>query len=90
MRPAILNGSEYWASNEMEEIQMLVTKMRILRWMYDVTILWGIRNEYIRSLQIINIAGKIGEIGLRWFDHLKRRNIKNIVKKTREIKIDGN
>lgn len=38
----------------------------------------------------MNIAGKIKENRLKWFEHVKRRNNDDIVKKICEIRVDGN
>lgn len=49
--------------------------MRILRWLYGMTRLDRIRNEYVReSLGVTNIVGKMGENRLSWFGHVEKRN----------------
>lgn len=42
MMSAIINGSEFWALNKMDEI-------KIFGWMYGVTRLDRFRNEYMRK-----------------------------------------
>lgn len=66
---------------------MTVAEMKILRGMCGVTRLeW----KYKKSLGIVNIAGKIRENTLKWFRNVERINYDNIVKKTDEIKVEGN
>lgn len=48
--------------------------------MHSVTRLDRIRNKYIRgSLGVTNIAGKVRENKLKWFGHVERRNVDDIV-----------
>lgn len=67
---------------------MDIAEIRMLRWTHGVSEMDKIRNEYIKtSLGVTNIAGKIREKRLKWFGHIKRRNIEDTVKKIDEISV---
>ena len=54
----------------------MVAEMRMVRWMCGFTRMDGIRNDVIRSLaEVAPIEEKIRESRLRWFAHVKRRNV---------------
>lgn len=56
-----------------------------------VTRLDKIKNEYRRgNVELAGIAGKIKENRLKLYGRLERRNNKKIVKKLREIGLEGN
>ena len=75
VRPAMLYGSECWATRKCDEQKMHVTEMKMLRWAGGVTKLDKIRNEYIRgTFKVAEIQHKMQENRLRWFGHIMRRN----------------
>ena len=74
VRPAMLYGSETWASRRSDEKRLDVTEMRMLRWAFGITRRDQVRNEHIRgSMRIAKISNRVKESRLRWFGHLRRR-----------------
>ena len=74
IRPAMLYGSECWATKYENEQKMRVAEMRMLRWMCGHTRLDRIRNEKIREkVGVAPIDEKMRESRLRWFGHVCRR-----------------
>uniref|UniRef100_A0A2A4JTH5 Reverse transcriptase domain-containing protein n=1 Tax=Heliothis virescens TaxID=7102 RepID=A0A2A4JTH5_HELVI len=74
IRPAILYGTECWASTKRHLSKLHVTEMRMLRWSAGVTLLDKVRNTHIRgSYKIAPIAEKVQERRLQWYGHVLRR-----------------
>ena len=70
---------------------MIVTEMRMLRWMCGKTMRDKVGNERIRKMiEVAPIDKKIRENRLRWFDHIQRRPINAPVRKSGVIHIEGN
>ena len=64
--------------------------MRIIKWMRDHTILDKIRNEVTREkVEVTPIADKIRESRLRWFGHIKRRDINTPLHRCERIDISN-
>lgn len=81
IRPAVLYGSECWATNKTHLNKLHTTEMRMLRWSAGVTLLDKIRNEYIRgSFKVAPITEKVQEKRLRWYGHVQRRPDDHMVK----------
>ncbi|XP_048006059.1 uncharacterized protein LOC125241562 [Leguminivora glycinivorella] len=81
IRPAVLYGSECWATNKQHLDKLHVTEMRMLRWSAGVTLLDKLRNQYIRgSFKIAPIVEKLKEKCLRWYGHIQRRSDDHMVK----------
>ena len=60
--------------------------MRMIRWMCGHTRLDKIRNEVIRGkIGVSSIGDKIREIRLRWFGHIRRKNMDTPVKRCEKI-----
>ena len=60
--------------------------MRMIRWICGHTRLDRIRNEVIRDkIGVTFIEEKIGEARLRWFGHIRRRNMDASVKRCERI-----
>ncbi|XP_063372213.1 uncharacterized protein LOC134660405 [Cydia amplana] len=81
VRPAILYGTECWASTKQHVQKLHTTEMRILRWSAGVTRRDRIRNEYVRgSFKIAPIEEKLKEKRLRWYGHVLRRPSDHMVR----------
>ena len=74
IRPALMYGTECWATKRCHIQKMSVAEMRMLRWMSGNTMRDKVRNEIIRKkLGVAPIEDKMRENRLRWFGHVKRR-----------------
>ncbi len=62
------------AVEKAQEKKLDVAEMRMLRWMSGVTKLDRIRNERIRGTTTVGeISKKVQENGLKWYEHVLRR-----------------
>jgi len=60
----------------------MVVKMRMIRWTCGYTRLDRIRNVVIRErVRVAPLEDKLREIRLRWFRHVKRRNVSALVRR---------
>ncbi|KAL6513478.1 hypothetical protein OROGR_020964 [Orobanche gracilis] len=76
IRPALLYGTECWAVKQCHVHKMPVAEMRMLRWMCGHTRKDRVRNEIIRTkVGVTCIENKMRENRLRWFGHIKRREM---------------
>ncbi|XP_047988405.1 uncharacterized protein LOC125228012 [Leguminivora glycinivorella] len=86
VRPALLYGSECWATNKAHLNKLHTTEMRMLRWSAGVTMMDKIKNVYIRgSFKVAPITEKLTEKRLRWYGHVQRRPENYMVKVALEI-----
>ncbi|GLS47117.1 hypothetical protein GCM10007884_51210 [Methylobacterium brachythecii] len=91
IRPAILYGSECWATRKQHMDKISVAEMRMLRWMCGKTRKDKIRNEHIREiLGVAPIEQKMRENRLRWFGHVQRRPLDAPVRKCEVLIPDCN
>ena len=73
VRPAILYGSKCWPIKKTQVQRLMVSEMRMIRWMCGYMRMDRIRNEVIRDLvNVAPIEDKMRETRLRWFGHVKR------------------
>ncbi|XP_075096148.1 uncharacterized protein LOC142174255 [Nicotiana tabacum] len=64
--------------------------MRMLRWMCEHTRKDKIRNEVIRDkMEVASMEAKLRESRLRWFGHVRRRNIDASVRSCERLTIAG-
>jgi len=90
VRPAMLYGTDCWAIKKKQARKLEVAEMRMLRWMCGHTRLDRIRNDIIRDrLGMANISDKIREGRLRWFGHVKRRQMTAPVRSVETLIIEG-
>ncbi|KAL6494135.1 Glycine--tRNA ligase, chloroplastic/mitochondrial 2 [Orobanche gracilis] len=76
IRPALLYGTECWAVKQCHVHKMPVAEMRMLRWMCGHTRKDRVRNEIIRTkVGVTCIENKMRENRLKWFGHIKRREM---------------
>ncbi|XP_035841304.1 uncharacterized protein LOC118488194 [Helianthus annuus] len=82
--------TECWSIKKAQARKMDVAEMRMLRWMYGHTRLDRIRNEDFRErLGVANISDKIKEGRLRWFEHVKRRQLTTPVRVVEGLIVEG-
>ncbi|KAK3559103.1 hypothetical protein QTP86_004117 [Hemibagrus guttatus] len=68
-----------------QESELEVAELKMLRFSLGVTRLDRIRNEYIRGTAHVGRLGdKVREARLRWFGHVQRRDMHNIIQRFRE------
>ncbi|XP_061708627.1 uncharacterized protein LOC133518879 [Cydia pomonella] len=80
IRPAILYGTECWASTQQHLSKLHATEMRMLRWSAGVTLLDKVRNIHIRgSCKVAPIIDKVKERRLRWYGHILCRPTDHMV-----------
>ncbi|XP_070026270.1 uncharacterized protein [Nicotiana sylvestris] len=76
VRPTMLYGAECWPAKKSHDQKMKVAEMRMLRWMCGHTRKDRITNKVIRDkVGVASIEDKLRESSLRWFGHVKRRDI---------------
>ncbi|XP_060184057.1 uncharacterized protein LOC132613816 isoform X1 [Lycium barbarum] len=90
VRPAMLYGAECWPVKISHVQKMKVAEMRMLRWMCGHTRSDRIRNEAIRDkVGVASVEDKMREMRLRWFGHVKRRDIDAPVWRCERLAMDG-
>ncbi|KAD3338666.1 hypothetical protein E3N88_34187 [Mikania micrantha] len=77
----MMYGSECWPIKKIQERKLETAEMRMLRWICGHTRLDRIRNETIRGrLGVACISDKVREGRLRWFGHVRRRDVLALVR----------
>ncbi|KAD3338158.1 hypothetical protein E3N88_33679 [Mikania micrantha] len=90
VRPAMMYGSDVWPIKKTQQRKLESAEMRMLRWMCGHTRLDRIRNEVIREkLEIACISDKVREGRLRWFGHVRRRNLLAPVRRVESLIVEG-
>ncbi|KAK3555069.1 hypothetical protein QTP86_007979 [Hemibagrus guttatus] len=85
VRAAMLYGLETVSLRKRQESELEVAELKMLRFSLGVTRLDRIRNEYIRGTAHVGCLGdKVREARLRWFGHVQRRDMHNIIQRFRE------
>lgn len=88
--PIMLYGAETWTMTEREWSRMQAGEMRFLRAIKGKTRRDRIRNEDIRrELNMESIRGKIENMRIRWFGHMKRMGEDRLPRKMEEMRIEG-
>ncbi|MFS8031457.1 hypothetical protein Hanom_Chr17g01546151 [Helianthus anomalus] len=86
----MLYGTDCWAIKKIHARKLDVAEMRMLRWMCGHTRLDKIRNEVFRvRLGVACISDKIREGRLRWFGHVKRRQMTDPIRIVETLTVDG-
>ena len=90
IRPAMLYGSETWAT-KIEDIRKIQrSEMKMLRWMTGVSLSERKSNECVRSmLAIDDVAEVMRRNRLRWFGHVERRDELCWIKRIETLQVDG-
>ena len=82
----MLYGGECWPIKKAQVKQLLVAKIRMLRWMCGHTLLDKIKNDVIRSkVGVAPFEDKLREARLRWFGHVRRRDLDAPVRRCEKI-----
>nr|XP_009784653.1 PREDICTED: uncharacterized protein LOC104233044 [Nicotiana sylvestris] len=84
----MLDGAECWLVKKSHVQKMKVAEMRMLRRMYGHTRKDQVRNEVIRDkVGVAPVEDKLRESRLRWFRHVKRRDINVPVRRCERLTI---
>jgi len=76
VRLVLLYGAEFWPIKKTQVERLMVTEMRMIRWMCSYTRLDRVRNAVIREkVGVAPLEQKIRESRLRWFEHVKKRSV---------------
>ena len=79
IRPAMMYGLETVATTKRQEAELEVAEMKMLRFELGVTRMDMIRNSLIRgSLHVAPIRNKVREARLRWYGHVRRRDMNHV------------
>ncbi|VFQ63202.1 unnamed protein product [Cuscuta campestris] len=90
VRPAMLYGAECWAVKKTHVRRLHAAEMRMLRWMCGKTRLDRISNEVIRrQVGMAPVEDKLREARLRWFGHVRRRDVDAPVRRCERITVIG-
>ncbi|XP_070015931.1 uncharacterized protein [Nicotiana sylvestris] len=90
VRSAMLYRAECRPVKKSHVQKMSVAEMRMLRWMCEHTRKDKIRNEVIRDkMEVASMEAKLRESRLRWFGHVRRRNIDASVRSCERLTIAG-
>ncbi|KAE8730672.1 Detected protein of confused Function [Hibiscus syriacus] len=90
IRPALLYGSECWATKKDHVRRIEAAEMRMLRWTCGKTMRDMTTNSAIRmSLGVVSVSEKLREGRLRWFGHVLRRLPSDAVRRVESITVDG-
>jgi len=90
VRPAALYGSECWPLKKTQVQRLMVSEMRMIRWMCGFMRVDRIRNEVIRNLaKVAPIEDKMKETRLRLFGHVKKRSVDAPMRRCELIDIPG-
>jgi len=86
VRPTLLYGAECWPIKRSRIQRMKMAKMRIIRWLCGHMRLDKIRSEVIKGkIRVESIEDKIREARLRWFGHIRRRNMDALVRRCERL-----
>jgi len=76
VRPTLLYGAECWPTKKTQAQSLMVTEMKMIRWMCGYTRQDRVRNIVIRErVGVAPLEEKLREARLRWFGHIKRRSV---------------
>ncbi|XP_022020238.1 uncharacterized protein LOC110920331 [Helianthus annuus] len=90
VRPAILCGTDCWAIKKTQARKMEVAEMRMLRCMCGHTRVDQIRSEVFREwLGVASISDKLKDRRLRWFWHVKRRQLIELIRAVETMTVEG-
>ena len=83
-------GLETVALTSRQEAELEVAEMKMLRFSLGVTRMDKIKNEYIRgSAHVEQLGQKVREARLRWYGHVRRREVGYIGRRMLEMELPG-
>jgi len=86
IRPALLYRKNYWPIKRSHIQRMTVAEMRMMRLICGHTRVDKIRNEVIRGkIGVASMENKIRDTRLRWFGHIRRRDMDAPVRRCEKI-----
>ncbi|KAJ0495634.1 putative reverse transcriptase domain, DNA/RNA polymerase superfamily [Helianthus annuus] len=90
VRPSMLYRTKCWATKKAQARKMEVAEMRMLRWMCGHTSWDRIRSDVFKSrLGVASIVDKMREGRLRWFGHVRRRQLTATVRTVEALTVGG-
>ena len=82
VRPAMMYGLETIGMTKRQESELEVAEMKMLRFELGITKMDMIRNSLIRgSLHVAPIRNKLREARLRWYGHVRRKDVEYVGQK---------
>ena len=86
----MMYGLETVAKTKRQEAELEVAGMKMLRFELGVTRMDRIRNSHIRgSLYVAPIGNKVREARLRWYGHVRRRDVDYVGQKVLKMELPG-
>ncbi|XP_070046656.1 uncharacterized protein LOC142169634 [Nicotiana tabacum] len=86
----MLYEAECWPFKKSHVQKMSIAEMRMLRWMCGHTRKDKIRNKVIRDkVGVASVEDKLRELRLRWFGHVRRREIDAMVRRCERLTMAG-
>ena len=90
VKPAMMYGLETVAVTKRQEAELEVAEMKMLRFELGITRMDMIRNSFKRgSLHVTPIRNKVREARLRWYGHVRRRDMDYVGQKVLKMEIPG-
>ena len=90
VRPAMVYGLETVAQPKRQGAEMEVAELKMLRFPLGVTIMYKIKNEYIRgTAQVGKFGEKTREARLIWYGHLRRKDDGYIGRRMLRMELPG-
>ena len=90
VRPAMMYGLETVAMMKRQEAELEVAEMKMLRFELGITRMDMIRNSVIRgTLQVGPMRNKVREARLRWYGHVRRRDVDYVGQKVLKMELPG-
>ena len=78
------------ATTKKQEAELEVAEMKMLRFELGVTRMDMIRNSLIRSsMHVVSIGNKVREARLRWYGHVRRRDVDYVGQRVMKIELPG-
>ena len=89
VQSSMIYGSETWAVNAELEAKLERVEMRMVRWMYGVSLREKTNAELRESMGIEKISDVMRYSRLRWMGHVLRKEGNDWMKKSMEMTVEG-